>query len=196
MKVGVIDLNLCNVQSIMNVLNRLDCDVALVSAPHELSAVSHVIFPGVGAFDETMSRLDSCGLYRVLKNELENSNLPFLGICIGMQILFEGSAEGKLAGFGLLPGRCQRLDVSNIGWSSLDFADSPLLRLNRSNDRFFFIHNFFIPNYSAAGFVSRCRGNNKITSSVSLDAIHGVQFHPEKSFGAGLQVFRSFLEMY
>ena len=194
MTVGIIDLNMCNVQSIINVLNRLDYDVDLVHSPMELQNVNKVIFPGVGSFDETIYRLQKSGLFNILRNEILSENMPYFGICIGMQILFEGSSEGMLNGFGKFSGSCKRLKHSNIGWSTLNWENNDLFLYNSSSDKFYFIHNYYVPSPSNERQTSYSDANEDIVTSVSSGCVHGVQFHPEKSYLAGQKILQKFLE--
>lgn len=194
MTVGIIDLNMCNVQSIINVLNRLDYEVALVHSPVELQNINKVIFPGVGSFDETIYRLQNSGLFNVLRSEILNENISYFGICIGMQILFEGSSEGILSGFGKFSGSCKKLKHSNIGWSKLHWKNNDLFLNNSSSDKFYFIHNYYVPTPAYEGQTSYSDANEGIVTSISSGCIHGVQFHPEKSYLAGQKILQKFLE--
>jgi len=194
MTVGIIDLNMCNVQSIINVLNRLNYEVALVQSSVELQNVNKVIFPGVGSFDETIYRLQHSGLFNVLRSEILNENIPYFGICIGMQILFEGSSEGILNGFEKFSGSCKKLKHSNIGWSKLHWKNNDLFLNNSSSDKFYFIHNYYVPTPTYEGQTSCSDANEGILTSISSGCVHGVQFHPEKSYLAGQKILQKFLE--
>ena len=194
MIVGIIDLNICNVQSIINVLNRLNYEVVLVHSPAELQSVNKVIFPGVGSFDETISRLQASGLFQTLKKGILDETIPYFGICIGMQILFEGSAEGTCNGFGKFSGSCQKLKYSNIGWSKLHWTDNNLFLHNSHSDKFYFIHNYYVPAPINEGKSSYSDANFEILTSISSGCVHGVQFHPEKSYRAGQNILQKFLE--
>lgn len=194
MKIGIVDLEICNVQSIINTVNSLDHEYQLVKSSKDLVKIDGVIFPGVGAFDETIKRLHHTGLYSTIQNELRSNSLPYFGICIGMQILFEGSEEGKLAGLNVFPGMCKKLQKSHIGWYHLCWTNNYLLHNIDFHEKFYFIHNYYVKLTDEYTEYSTLRMPNDIVSSISNGTVHGVQFHPEKSFNAGAKVITNYVE--
>jgi imidazole glycerol-phosphate synthase subunit HisH len=198
--IALIDYGAGNLTSVRKALVALGANFTIPQSPAECAGAEALIVPGVGNFGATAA-LD--GPWRAEIGSAVASGTPLLGICVGMQWLFEGSDEAPEApGLGLIPGRIarlrgsseQRLKVPHVGWNALDFTgDARLLRGLPSGTQVYFTHSF------AAPVTAECAAStthaNTFASVVERDNIFGVQFHPEKSGEAGLQILRNFLAL-
>ena len=185
-----------NIASLQYALDRLGVAAPVTADAASIRAASHVILPGVGAAGNAMERLRQGGLVEVVR-ELRQ---PVLGICLGMQLLFDTSAEGDTACLGAIPGAASRftcgpgLPVPHMGWNSLDIlADSPLLAGIAPGEHAYFVHSYALP-VSAATTASTDYGG-PFSASVSWHNFHGTQFHPERSAGVGARVLSNFLKL-
>lgn len=202
-KILVVDVGIGNVGSICNMLSHIGFKAYLSNSAEELLAAKKVILPGVGAFDYGMMALKKYELVEPLRQVAANSEVKMLGICLGMQLLFEGSEEGKEPGLGLVPGIVKHFQppdegfkVPHMGWNIV--KQSPQSRLYLENEpepRFYFVHSYHADcNESpyAAGITHYCYD---FTSAVEKDNVMGVQFHPEKSHRFGMALFKKFAEL-
>ena len=200
---AVIDYGAGNLRSVLHALNYLGVqEMRLVQAPEELSSADKIILPGVGAFGAGMQKLREQQLIEPIKQAVR-SGVPYLGICLGMQFLFDYSDEmGMFDGFGLLPGRVTRfperpnLKVPHMGWNQLmPTRDTPLLKHITADSYAYFVHSYYcLPNDRTDVMITACYGE-AFCVGVQHDNIYGVQFHPEKSQKTGLQLLTNFLEM-
>ena len=164
------------------------------SDPDAIRKAQKVILPGVGAFGEAMKRINDLRLLEAIKARA-NDGIPLLGICLGMQLLFEESEENPgVSGLGLLPGRVRKfsdgLKVPHVGWNDVSIvASSPLFEEGRS-DTFYFVHSFYVPLGSLT--VGKTDYGTSFSAAVQKATIFGVQFHPEKSQNAGLALLKRF----
>jgi glutamine amidotransferase len=193
--VGLIDAGGANLGSVRFALERLNVQVRLVRAAHELDCVQRVILPGVGAAVAGMARLHEQGLVQPLR-ELQ---VPMMGICLGMQLLFERSEEGGVDCLGLLPGVVRRLHpavgvrVPHMGWNKLlALRESPLLDGVTAGASTYFVHSYAAPVTSDT--VAACHHGGLFTAVVQRGRLCGAQFHPERSAGPGARILRNFLE--
>jgi len=194
--IALIDYGGGNVRSVTNALDRLGAVYIVTSDPVLVARASKVIFPGQGAAGQVMEALRVRGLVEVLRN----LTVPFLGICIGMQLLFEFSEEDETEGFGVVPGRLRRfssetLKIPQMGWNRVKFiGDSPLFLGIPDESFFYFVHSYVAPLMGDLTQAVSLYGQ-PFTSVLQRDHFFGVQFHPEKSSEVGLQLFRNFLEL-
>ncbi|MCG8276915.1 imidazole glycerol phosphate synthase subunit HisH [Stenotrophomonas sp. NLF4-10] len=193
--VGLIDAGGANLGSVRYALERLGVAVRMVRGPSDLDAASRVILPGVGAAVEGMRRLHAQGLVQPLR-ELQQ---PLMGICLGMQLLFERSEEGGVDGLGLLPGVVRRLHpavgvrVPHMGWNKLlALRESPLLDGVPAGSSAYFVHSYAAPVTSDT--VAACHHGGLFTAVVQRGRLCGAQFHPERSAGPGARILRNFIE--
>ena len=201
---AVVDYGVGNLFSLRCSLERIGADVVVTSDPAVLSKADHLILPGVGAFADAAAKLQDSGLAQVVIEEA-NSGKPLLGICLGMQMLFEKSYEyGEHKGLGLLKGRVvpmegvipSNLPVPHIGWNELHIQqkNSPLFRYTKEKDCVYFVHSYYAEGCKDSRAASTEYGA-ELTAAVAKDNIFGCQFHPEKSGDVGLGILKAFLEV-
>jgi glutamine amidotransferase len=204
--IDIVDYGLGNLGSIVSMLRRLGIKGRLISTPSEIKKSSRIILPGVGAFDAGMQYLKERNLFDVLNDKALVEKVPIMGICLGMQLLTEGSEEGesKEKGFGWIKGRTiemrqkadQQLNLKfpHIGWNYIDEVNPHPITNNLPEDpRFYFVHGFMVECDSKNNVVATTDyGNITFTSICQNDNIFGAQFHPEKSHKFGMQLFRNF----
>jgi glutamine amidotransferase len=194
--VAIIDNGGANIASLRFALARLGADARLTADPVELRAARRVILPGVGAAADAMRRLQSLGLAETIRT-LEH---PVLGICLGMQLLFESSDEGETTCLGIIPARVRRIPdrsgypVPHMGWNQLEFADDPpLLAGIARGDRVYFVHSYAAP--VGPWTVATTEYGGDFSSVVRQRNFFGAQFHPERSGRVGAQLLANFLEI-
>ena len=201
MTVGIIDYGGGNLLSASNALLRTGVEVLVSNDYRELSACSHLVLHGVGAFSATMEGLStSLGLDQL--SALMNSGKPFLGICVGMQVLAKvGFENGEHVGIGALEGRVEKLHLApllpHMGWNTLELArnDCPILGDVSEEDHFYFVHSYSIVDGSPSEIAAYTDYGQTFVSVVQSESVFGVQFHPEKSGNPGELVLRNFVSL-
>ncbi|MGH8172424.1 MAG: imidazole glycerol phosphate synthase subunit HisH [Rhodanobacteraceae bacterium] len=183
-----------NYGSLREACRRIGVDAELGDDPKRIAAATHVILPGVGAAGHAMGVLRERGLDSLLARLTQ----PLLGICLGMQLLFERSDEDDVAGIGLLSGRVRRLPAApswpHMGWNTCDAnARHPLLQGIATNDWFYFVHGYAAAPGSAT--IAESRHGDAFAAVVAQRNVHGVQFHPEKSGAPGRRVLTNFFAL-
>ena len=193
--IGLVDAGGANLGSVRYALERLGMDVRMVREAADLQGLPRVILPGVGAAAEGMRRLRAQGLVEPLRN----LQVPLMGICLGMQLLFEASEEGNVECLGLLPGVVRRLHpgvgvrVPHMGWNKLlALRESPLLEGVPLGSSAYFVHSYAAPVTSDT--VAACHHGGLFTAVVQRGRLCGAQFHPERSAGPGARILRNFIE--
>lgn len=187
--IAIVDTGGANLASVVNALNRLQQKAELTQDPDLLKRASHVILPGVGAGRDAMERVRKADLIEAVR-ELKQ---PVLGICLGMQLLFDSSEEGNVDCLGIIPGRVRKLAqlvVPHMGWNQVE-GTGPLYKGLAENSYFYFVHSFVVP--EGPWVTGRFDYGGKFTASIEKDNFFGVQFHPERSAGAGHELLRNFL---
>ena len=193
--IAVIRYNAGNVLSVMNALSRLGAEAILTDDVDAIRSADKVIFPGVGEASSAMRYLDEHGL----SDAIRSLKQPFLGICLGMQLMCTSSEEGDVECLGLFPDRIQQFPrgrgykVPHVGWNTIRDLSGPLYRRTEEGEYVYFVHSYYAPlsRYSSAV----CEyGGMAFSASLSRDNFHGMQFHPEKSGDAGERMLRCFLE--
>jgi glutamine amidotransferase len=202
-KVAVLDYGINNLGSVRRALADLGADVEIAAHPDALGEAGRIVLPGVGAFGEAMTRLRAEGWVEALREQVLVRGTPFLGICLGMQVLATSSEEaGFHEGLGLVPGRVRRLDalgcslrIPHVGWNEVRFAEAAtLFRAIPQATDFYFVHSYAFEPDSAETVCATTTYGATLTAAVRVGHIFGTQFHPEKSSRAGRQVLRNFLE--
>jgi imidazole glycerol-phosphate synthase subunit HisH len=183
-----------NIASLQFALERLNVPSLVSGDPAAITAATHVILPGVGAAANAMARLRRDGLHDVIPKLRQ----PVLGICLGMQLLFESSDEGDTRCLGIIPGRATRFTegqgrpVPHIGWNTLEIGrDSPLLVEMRDDDYAYFVHSYALPVTGAT--VASAQYGSSFSACVEWRNFFGAQFHPERSAAVGARMLRNFL---
>ncbi len=196
--IGVVDYGSGNLRSVCKALEASGASATLVSDASQLSALDAVVVPGVGAFGDCAANLQATGLWEPLREWIK-AGRPYLGICLGYQLLFESSEESPgVDGLGVLPGTVIRfsdagLKVPHMGWNSLSNLKGPLFQGLPEETSFYFVHSFFPVPTDATLASSTCDYGQPFAASISVGPLHATQFHPEKSQAAGLAVLRNFL---
>ncbi len=195
-RLAIIDSGGANIASLQFAVQRLGIESDLTTDPARLKAASHVLLPGVGAAADCMARLRNAGLIDTIR-ELKQ---PLLGICAGMQLLFESSEEGDVECLGLFPGRVRRfadranLPVPHMGWNQLEFTrSSPLLDNIENGDYVYYVHSYVAP-VTPLTLATSLYGD-AFAAIVQRDNVIGAQFHPERSAKVGAQLLKNFLQL-
>jgi len=197
--ITMLDYGAGNVRSIINAIESLGETVKVVASSADILSAEKIVFPGVGAFGSMMHILNQKNYVEPLKTYL-HSGRPFLGICLGLQALFENSQEAPdLKGLGFLPGFVKRfetdLSVPHIGWNGLNIhQSSPIFNGLRGDEKFYFVHSYHVAPSNDADVLTTTDYGYEFVSSIQKDNIIATQFHPEKSGRAGLQILKNFLE--
>lgn len=197
---ALIDYGSGNIRSVMNALRREQAGVELVSAPERLENADAIVLPGVGAFGDCVGGLQTRGLWDPLREWLA-ADRPFLGICVGYQMLFDESEESPgVRGFGFFAGKVKRfaapgLKVPQIGWNQLELVNRShmLWRGLPARPHVYFVHSFFPDPADSAIVTSRSTYGETFAASAARGRIAAVQFHPEKSQAVGLGILRNFI---
>ncbi|MCI9630010.1 imidazole glycerol phosphate synthase subunit HisH [Thomasclavelia cocleata] len=198
--VVIIDYNIGNLSSVTSALKRVGIEAVITRDKELIRQARAIVLPGVGAFPVAMNNLKKYDLIGVL-NECKNAGIPILGICLGMQILFEKGYEvEETDGLGFLNGEVKFMDIDekipHMGWNQLHFNQiHPILKNIRENDDVYFVHSFMAecPNEQLVAYSDY--GDTKVTAIAVKDNIIGCQFHPEKSGAVGTQILKAFKEM-
>ncbi len=199
---AIVDYGVGNLFSLQSSLRFLGLEAEVTCAAERLRAAERIILPGVGAFGDARAKLDATGLVPVLLEEAERK--PLLGICLGMQLLFDRSFEyGEHPGLGLVPGEVAFLGedggavkVPHMGWNRLEIVrDDPLFKYFQNGAYVYYVHSFYARNCRESTLGISQYGNVAVTGAVRRGNVWGTQFHPEKSGDAGLRLLRAFAEL-
>lgn len=194
---AIIDYGMGNLRSVQKALEQLGFAAVITTEEHLVSRAHGLILPGVGAFGDAMRRLAQLGLDRALK-EAVAAGKPLLGICLGLQLLFESSEEnGWHEGLGILPGQVQRFapgrKVPHMGWNEVEQAQSsPLFRGIPDRTPFYFVHSYCVVPADPGLVLARAHYGSPFVCAVGRGTLYGVQFHPEKSSKWGLRLLANF----
>lgn len=203
--IAIVDYGVGNLYSLVSSLHHLGLAAEVTGKVEDLRAADRIVLPGVGAFGDARAKLDATGLVPVLLEEAEKK--PFLGICLGMQLLFDRSFEyGEHPGLGLVPGEVadlredltdKTLKVPHMGWNSLEFQkkDDPLLRDVSDGEYVYYVHSFYARRCAESTAAVSRYGNVAVTGVVRRGNVWGTQFHPEKSGDTGLRILKAFGEL-
>lgn len=203
--IAIVDYGVGNLYSLVSSLHHLGLAAEVTGKAEDLHAADRIVLPGVGAFGDARAKLDATGLVPVLLEEAEKK--PFLGICLGMQLLFDRSFEyGEHPGLGLVPGEVadlredltdKTLKVPHMGWNSLEFQkkDDPLLRDVSDGEYVYYVHSFYARRCAESTSAVSRYGNVAVTGVVRRGNVWGTQFHPEKSGDTGLRILKAFGEL-
>lgn len=202
--IAILDYGVGNLFSLSGSLKALGLEAEITGDPARLQAADRIILPGVGAFGDARAKLEEAGLVPVLKEEAERK--PLLGICLGMQLLFDESTEyGIHKGMGLIPGQVEdlkgaladkTLKVPHMGWNRLEIRkDDPLFRYIENGAYVYYVHSYYAAHCEDSTLAVSMYGNVPVTGVVRKGNVWGTQFHPEKSGDTGLLILKAFSEL-
>lgn len=203
--IHIIDYGLGNVQAFVNLYKRLGVEVMRVRSIDDFGGATHLILPGVGAFDRAMDLFDASGMRATVERLVLEDKVPLLGICVGMQILAKSSEEGSRAGLGWVNGRVcsfasnpasSALPMPHMGWNDVQpVAHAPLFKGFEDDARFYFLHSFYFDCAEAGDSAARSAYGFDFDCAVRSGNVYGVQFHPEKSHHWGTALLKNFSEL-
>ena len=200
--IAVIDTGICNLRSVTKALEAVGAPVRVVRTPKEVAAADArgLVLPGVGALRDCVASLRTSKLDATVRDWIA-ADRPFLGVCLGMQALFEHSEEGGITGLGIFPGKVVRFrrppefKIPHMGWNTLRFTQprSPLAAgLSPDGEAFYFVHSFYCEPADRALVLAECDYGGAFCAAIAQGRVFATQFHPEKSQAKGLQIYRNF----
>ncbi|WP_411954707.1 imidazole glycerol phosphate synthase subunit HisH [Alkalibacillus sp. S2W] len=198
--IAIIDYGAGNLKNVKHALKLLEIDAFVTDDPSDLAQADGMILPGVGAFGEAMKRLEASGFVDTIKQEVDKGT-PLLGICLGMQLLFDKSYEhGEHAGLGLIEGEIVRFSddvkVPHMGWNQLALKQMTSLNEGvQDEDYVYFVHSYYAQTTHEADILHETVYGKSFTSAVKRGHVMGMQYHPEKSSRVGMQLLKNFGEM-
>ncbi len=203
--ITILDYGSGNLNAIKNVYERLNIPFEFAETKEQITKADHIILPGVGAFDDTISTLQKKGFIDVLNKKVFYDKVPILGICVGMQMLADSSEEGTLEGLGWIHGKVKKFDknlisgkpkIPHLGWNSIEITqNSPLFKNIDPAVGFYFVHSYYYECADEANVICKTEYGKVFHSTVNQDNIFGVQFHPEKSHDNGIQLLKNFANL-
>ncbi len=198
--IAIIDYGMGNLKSVVNACHALGHEVIITAQKKRIQEADHLILPGVGAFPDCMENLAAQGLIDVIKHEVQN-NKPLLGICLGMQVLFEQSDEVRpCAGLGLFKGKITKMHddtvkIPHIGWNRLEYKDSDPMLKGLNHPFVYYVHSYYASGYEESDLIASSNyGSLQIPGAFRKNNLWATQFHPEKSGNDGLTILQNFLE--
>ncbi len=201
---AIIDYGMGNLGSIHNMLRKIGTEGIVTSDPQKIIEADKLILPGVGSFDEGMKNVIKSGLYDVLTHKVLEDKVPVLGICLGMQLMFESSEEGGSHGLGWISGQVNKfnnpnrnLRIPHMGWNEVEIAqpENKLLINLPLKPKFYFVHSYYVECNHRDNILLTTQHGLRFTSGVNTKNIWGVQFHPEKSHNYGMKILSNFIEI-
>lgn len=196
--IGVLDYGLGNVKAFLNIYKHLGIPAMAAATCSDLRTCTRLILPGVGAFDYALHKLEQSNLRAELDDLVLTQGIPILGVCVGMQIMAQSSEEGSLSGLCWLDAEVQRLPTYNhyplphMGWNFVEPNPTQPLFNGIGHSKFYFLHSYYIHCHEPSLAIASASYSSQFTSAVSLGNIYGVQFHPEKSHAAGINLLQNF----
>lgn len=200
--ITLIDYGVGNMGSVMNMLKKVGVPARVAAGEKDIADAQKIILPGVGAFDTCAGKLQASGWIPMLTEKVMKDKTPLLGVCVGMQLLFEGSEEGNLPGLGWIKGKVirfreermnQKLPIPHMGWAEVEsLRPTHLLEEMHDHPRFYFVHSYHADPAHQEDILITAFHGYKFTAGINRGNIHGVQFHPEKSHKFGMKLFENF----
>ncbi len=199
--IGIIDYGSGNIQAIQNIYKRLKIKTLIINKAEDVSSVTKIILPGVGAFDEAIGMLEKSGMRASLDEAVLKKKIPVMGICVGMQIMADESEEGSLKGLGWISGSVKRFDINQInivpklphlGWNNISFSENSIFNGIDKKTGFYFLHSYFFKAKMQENVIATSFYHHDFHCAVNKNNIFGFQFHPEKSHSNGIKLFKNF----
>lgn len=200
--IGIVNYGSGNIHAVSNIYKRLNIPHFISKETRDLASATHLVLPGVGAFDETMRILNNSGLKIFLDELVLEKQIPVMGICVGMQLLAEGSEEGDLEGFGWIKGTVKKFDPSTLkqkphlphmGWNTVTIKrDNGIFEDIDHTQGFYFLHSYYFNCESSNDILGTTDYGINYASAVNHKNVYGMQFHPEKSHQNGVHLFKNF----
>ena len=203
-KIAIINYEMGNIGSIVNMIKKIGFEVSVVNDPQKLTYYDYLILPGVGNFERGVNQLKDLNFYDFLSSEIKTSDTKLLGICLGMQLLFDSSEEGEGEGLGLIRGKVKKFEnldaaskIPHMGWNFIKKKKKlGIFDFCEKNSRFYFVHSYFCdPENLEDVSATSTYGGKEFSSIVNFSNIYGTQFHPEKSHKFGFQLLKGFLNL-
>lgn len=200
-EIMIVDYGMGNLGSLQNMFRRIGAETVIASDLNSIDRARKILLPGVGAFDAAMRRIGELGLIEPLRRKALEHRIPMLGICLGMQLLTDGSEEGELPGLGLIAARAARfppskdLKVPHMGWNVVRRTrPSPLTGWmeDEKETRFYFVHSYAVQTQRPENQILACHYGLDFAAGIASDNIFGAQFHPEKSHRFGMRMLSAF----
>ena len=199
----IIDYGTGNTGSILNMIRKVGYEAKISNSQDDILSASVLILPGVGAFDNAIKKFNASGLRQIIEQRVISDKIPFLGICLGMQLIFEASEEGSEKGLGWVPGKVKRFDFKggkyshlktpHMGWNIVKPVKDCNLFDGLKEPRFYFVHSYYV-SCDDDFMLAVANYGHKFVCSIQKDNIYATQFHPEKSHKFGIRFFKNFLE--
>jgi len=204
--IRVVDYGVGNIQAFLTLFKRLGLEAQRAKSSNDLNGATRLILPGVGHFDHAMQRLNDSGMRPMLEHLVLNERIPMIGVCVGMQMLAEGSDEGILPGLNWIPGRVRafsdhlkgtKLPMPHMGWNTLQTRDDSALfkRGFVDSPQFYFLHSYYFDAFDKRHVAATAHYGMEFDAVLSSGNIHGIQCHPEKSHHWGTQFMKNFVEI-
>ncbi len=203
--IPIVDYGSGSINALKNIYDRLNISIEFAKTKEQILSADHIILPGVGAFDETVSTLHENGFIDVLNKKVLDEKVPILGICVGMQMLAHSSEEGILKGLSWIPGKVRKFDINmipdkpkipHLGWNSIvTMRDCVLFKDIDPETGFYFMHSYYFECADENNVIAKTEYGTTFHSAVNYENIYGVQFHPEKSHDNGIQLLRNFANL-
>lgn len=204
MKIVIINCGVGNVGSVKNMLRKIGVEATVSSEVSDIEKADKLIFPGIGAFDSGMERIEQLGIMPVLEEKVIENKTPILGICLGMQLFSKSSEEGKRSGLGWVDAKTIRfrfddtqpkLKIPHMGWNTTRVVKKNPLFIDLDDDaRFYFVHSYHVVCNKKEDIITTTNYGFDFVSSLGKENIFGVQFHPEKSHKYGMRLLKNFVE--
>ena len=198
--IAIIDYGMGNLRSVQKGFEKVGFSAKIVTDSNEIVKASGVVLPGVGAFKDAMENLQASGMVEAI-HEVVKKGTPFLGICLGLQLMFSESEEwGLHKGLDLVEGRVRKIPagvkIPHMGWNAAEIVnDSPIMAGIDSGSYFYFVHSYYVDPVDPKVTTCQTDYNMKFTSIITKDNLFGIQFHPEKSSSIGLKILKNFGEL-
>jgi imidazole glycerol-phosphate synthase subunit HisH len=204
--IKIIDIGVSNVKSVENMIRRIGFATEVQNEPKELNRNDFYILPGVGAFDEGIRNLEAKE-WREFLIEAAKKEISILGLCLGMQLLCDGSEEGSLSGIGIVPGRIKKFSeklptgnsrkVPHMGWNNVEFKKNTndWLKLGTENPRYYFVHSYYYSDIDSDSAIGYSNYEEPFVSAIKHGSVIGLQFHPEKSHKFGMELLKTLIEL-